>query len=278
MSRTVLITGARGNIGTKLRMHFATLGWDLRLLDVDGGGDPAVTEADLSVWDDDWAGLFRGVDAVVHLAGRPMPQTPWAEAQRFNIDMTMNVYEAAARHGVRRVIFASSNWVMAGHRLGAGVLTTEMEPAPVNAYGVSKLVGERLGRSYFERWGVSSINFRIGYLQTGANLPGAHMGWGEWGQRMWLSNRDLCQAMERAVVAEGVGFAVLNLMSDNPGMRWDIGETRRVIGYAPQDGWAGEMTAALVEQDRVAAELRRMADRLGAMVAEQRWEASRAGA
>ena len=88
---------------------------------------------------------------------------------------------------------------------------------------------------------------------------------------MWLSNWDWCQAMERAVVAEGVGFAVLNLMSDNPGMRWDIGETRRVIGYAPQDGWAGEMTAALVEQDRVAAELRRMADRLGAMVAEQRW-------
>ena len=31
--------------------------------------------------------------------------------------------------------------------------------------------------------------------------------------------------MERAVLAEGVGFAVLNLMSDNPGMRWDIETT-----------------------------------------------------
>ena len=271
MTKTVLITGARGNIGSKLRAHFSALGWRLRLLDVDGGGDPAVVEADLSVWSDSWVEVFREVDAVVHLAGRIMPRTPWAEAQRFNIDMTMNVYEAAARAGVGRVIFASSNWVMAGHRLGEGVLTTDMEPAPINAYGVSKLVGERMGRSYFERWGVSSISFRIGYLQTGENVPGAHMGWGAWGQGMWLSNRDLCQAMERAVVAEGVGFAVLNLMSDNPGMRWDIGETRRVIGYAPLDGWAGEMTPALVDQDRVTAEIQAMAGRLDVMVAERRW-------
>ena len=35
MRRTVLITGAGGNIGTKLRAHFSALGWTLRLLDVD---------------------------------------------------------------------------------------------------------------------------------------------------------------------------------------------------------------------------------------------------
>ena len=42
--------------------------------------------------------------------------------------------------------------------------------------------------------------------------------------------------MERAILAKNVEFAVLNLMSDNPGMRWDIVETRAVIGYDPQDG------------------------------------------
>ncbi len=135
---------------------------------------------------------------------------------------------------------------MAGHRFDKDlILTPDVEPYRINAYGVSKLVGERLGRSYHDRWGLSVICFRIGYCQRGENLPGPHMGWDSWGQLMWLSDRDLCNAMERAVLADGVGFAVLNLMSDNPGMRWDIEATRRVIGYAPQDGATVELTEAM---------------------------------
>jgi NAD+ dependent glucose-6-phosphate dehydrogenase len=271
MSRTVLITGAGGNIGSKLSTHFVGLGWVLRLLDVDSRGDQAVTAADLSLWHDDWACQFEGVDAVIHLAGRPSPRTSWADAQRYNIDMTINVYEAAARHGARRVVFASSNWVMAGHRHGEGRLTTALEPFPINAYGVSKLMGERLGRSYHERWGLSSISFRIGYLQRGDNLPGPQMGWGSWGQLMWLSNRDLCQAMERAVLADGAGFSVLNLMSDNPGMRWDIEETRRSIGYAPQDGAAPVIGDAMRGDEHTGREMQHMASQLEAILAERRW-------
>ncbi|MBV9538209.1 MAG: hypothetical protein JOY70_04660 [Acidisphaera sp.] len=59
---------------------------------------------------------------------------------------------------------------------------------------------------------------------------------------MWLSDRDFCNAMERGVLAEGIGFEVLNLMSDNPGMRWDIETTKQRIGYAPQDGVAPVLT------------------------------------
>ncbi len=58
------------------------------------------------------------------------------------------------RKAMRRVVFASSNWVMAGHRPSAGALTTDMEPYPINPYGVSKLVGERMGRSIHARHGV----------------------------------------------------------------------------------------------------------------------------
>jgi uronate dehydrogenase len=53
---------------------------------------------------------------------------------------------------------------------------------------------------------------------------------------MWLSDGDFCHGVERAVLAEGIGFAVVNLMSDNPGMRWDIAPTQRILGYAPRDG------------------------------------------
>lgn len=271
MTHTVLITGAGGNIGAKLRAHFSALGWTLRLLDIDAKGDAAIAPADLSIWDDRWVDHFAGVDAVIHLAGRPSPRTGWADAVRYNFDLTQNVYEASARKQVKRLVFASSNWVMAGHRFADGPLPTDREPFPINAYGVSKLAGERLGRSYHERFGLSVICFRIGYLQRGDNIPGPEMGWGSWGQLMWLSNRDLCQAMERAVLAENVGFEVLNLMSDNPGMRWAIGTTRQVIGYAPKDGKAPDITERIVADEDTARQLHNTAAELNDLISVRRW-------
>jgi len=271
MTRTVLITGAGGNIGGKLRAHFAELGWTLRLLDIDPRGDTAIRQADLAQWDESWVRQFAGVDAVIHLAGDPRAHASWASVQRLNIDLTANVYAAAVQQRARRVVFASSNWVMAGHRPAGRPLTTDMEPYPINPYGVSKLVGERMGLSAHERHGVSVICFRIGYLQRGDNRPGPHMGWSRWGQAMWLSNRDLCQAMERAVLADGVGFAVLNLMSDNPGMRWDIETTKRVIGYAPQDGVAPVLAEGMEQNERDADALRLMSERLDALLRERHW-------
>ena len=271
MTKTVLITGARGNLGTKLRAHFSALGWAIRLVDRTPGGDPAIAEADLSVYDDSWTRLAANADAIVHLAGDPSPSASWSSVQRLNIDLTQNIYEAAARHGAKRVIFASSNWTMAGHRFANFPLTTDREAAPVNPYGVSKLIGERIGRAFAEHRGVSSISFRIGYCQTGDNLPGPHMGWGIWGQQMWLSNRDLCQAMERAVLAEHLPFAILNLMSDNPGMRWDIETTKRTIGYVPCDSHIPVTTPAIAESEAAARSTRDLQNQLYAIDHTRRW-------
>jgi hypothetical protein len=53
---------------------------------------------------------------------------------------------------------------------------------------------------------------------------------------MWLSNRDFCHLMERCLVADlPERFLIVNGMSDNTGMRWDIEPTRRILGYRPQD-------------------------------------------
>jgi len=243
-TKSILITGATGNLGSKLRSHFSRSGaYDLRLLCRNPDRDPGVTTADLGSYDEAWARQFADVDAVIHLAGDPSPRSSWASIQPLNIDLTLNVFEAARRHGAKRVIFASSNWVMAGYRFRTERLTTDLPPWPTNPYGHSKLFGERLGRSLAERRDLSVIAFRIGWCQKEpGNRPGTHMSMGSWGQQMWLSDRDLCQAMERAILADGIEFAVLNLMSDNPGMRWDIDETRKVIGYAPQDGHATIIT------------------------------------
>ena len=273
MSRIILITGAAGNIGRKLRAHFEGLGWTTRLLDVAARGDPAIHEADLGVWDEVWVKEFAGVDAVCHLAGDPGPGAGWDTIGPLNIDLCMNVYEAAARQGAKRLIFASSNWTMVGHRFEDGPLRPGDVPHPINPYGVSKLIGERLGRSYAERWGLSVICFRIGYNQHDpGNEPGPHMGWGEWGQAMWLSDRDMAQAFECAVEApESVRFAVLNLMSDNPGMRWDLGPTRETIGYAPQDGAAPVVSDEQRRQAATARHAHELAEEARRFVMAMRW-------
>jgi nucleoside-diphosphate-sugar epimerase len=270
MTRTVVLAGAAGNLGRKLAAHFATLGWQLRLLDRDGDGP--IVGCDLSVWDENWAAHFAGADAVVLLAADPSPKASWDSVQRLNLDLPLNVYEAAARGGVRRLIFASSNWVMAGHRVAEGPITTEMSPAPVNAYGASKLVAERIGHAFSVQRGLSVICLRIGYTQRGENLPGPAMGWSEWGQAMWLSNRDFVHGVECAITApDDVRFAVLNLMSDNPGMRWDLEATRRTIGYAPADGAAPVPHPDAAEREaRVRAAREEIAAR-EAWLAESRW-------
>jgi hypothetical protein len=53
---------------------------------------------------------------------------------------------------------------------------------------------------------------------------------------MWLSNRDYCQLMDRCLTATLPSkFAILNGMSANTGMLWDLEDTRRLVGFEPQD-------------------------------------------
>ena len=233
--RRILITGASGNIGAKIRRHLtAHGGFDLTLIDKDPKGDPAIIAADLSVYDQSWVRHFQGIDAVVHLAAEHRHLAPWAALEGPNVDAVINLYEASAAHAVRRVVFASSMHTVTGHP-GSRVVSPEALACPGNLYGATKVVGERLGKSYAERHGVSVICLRIGCVQPGDNLPGPHMGDG-WTQLLWLSDRDLCQGVERAILAGDVQFAVLNLTSDNLMTPWDLSQTTRILGYAPQDG------------------------------------------
>jgi nucleoside-diphosphate-sugar epimerase len=236
--KIVLITGATGNIGRKLRAHLSPLGkYALRLLCLNPDADPEVQTADLTTYDEAWARQFAGVDTVLHVAADPSPRASWRRIQERNLDLLLNVMAAAQLHGVRRVVFASSNFVVAGHRFADGKLTTEMDPAPINAYGASKLFGERLGKMFAERYGVSFIAFRIGVCQrANDNRHGPWIPFGHWGQQMWVSDRDLCSAFEHAIDDERIGFGVYNLVSNNPGMRWEIDTLRDALGFVPRDG------------------------------------------
>ena len=246
LPRHVMITGAGGHLGRKLfddlaaKPGYLVSGMDLRAID-----HPAITQADLA-GEPVWAEHLQGIDTVVHLAADRAPGATWPSAIRHNMDATLALYHFAAEKGVRRVVFASSNWVMGDKRFTDGPLDDRTPPGPVNAYGMSKLFGERTGAYFAAHRGLSVICLRIGWTQwTHANQPGAHMAMGRWGQEMWLSDRDFLGGMEAAIQAENVSFAVLNLMSDNPGMRWDLAHTRRVIGYQPRDGHTARITPAI---------------------------------
>lgn len=268
----VLITGAAGALARRLRPYFQNLGWTLVLLDRAGGDDAAIAVADLALWDS-WVEAFAGVDAVVHLAGNPRPGASWASVTANNIDATLNVFGAAARASVKRIVFASSNWVLAGHRFETAPLDAATEPYPVNAYGAGKLFGERLGRAWADIHGISTIALRIGYCQRDHdNQPGTHMGWGLWGQRMWLSDQDLCQGFEKAVTAPAsLRFGVFNLVSSNRGMRWRLDDARDALGYVPADHSMPAETAAMAEETEAALRARRLVEASEALILRRRW-------
>ncbi len=128
--------------------------------------------ADLAIFDEDWITHFHGVDTVVHLAANPNESAPWEDLIGPNLDALANVFHAAALAGVERIIFASSNHVMGDYRhLGDGPITVDMTPLPDGPYGVTKLVGERLGRSLARAFDLTFIAIRIGWVQEGKNRP-----------------------------------------------------------------------------------------------------------
>jgi uronate dehydrogenase len=249
-AQTVLITGAAGNLGSKLRRHLESR-HPLRLLDIDPHGDPAILPADLARWESDWVAQFHGVDAVAHLAANAVAQQDWPSVVGPNIDGIIHVFEAAAQAGVRRLVYASSNHVMGGYKDDPepALLTTDLPPRPgtryvVNGeqrdstpYGAAKLFGERLGKAYALARGLSVIAVRIGWVRPGENRPqDVPPERGDWFRLMWLSNRDYGHLLERCLTAApDLRFAVVNGMSANTGMRWDIEHTRWLLGYEPQD-------------------------------------------
>ena len=171
-----MITGAAGALGQAIRAHLTAGGrYDLSLIDRDPRGDPEIQVADLALWQERWYALFEGAHAVLHLAGVPSSLRAWSELARDNIDATLQVFEAAARGGARRVVFASSLHVLWGHGDRSGSIPPGEPPAPLSAYGSSKAAGERIARVYAERSGLSVICFRIGAVRAEPFPPDASL-------------------------------------------------------------------------------------------------------
>jgi uronate dehydrogenase len=223
----ILITGAAGQIGTTLREGLRGRYPVLRLSDI-APLDPArdgeeIAPADLtdlaSVED-----VMRDVDCVVHLGAIP-GEDSWDKILPNNIVGTWNVFEAARRQGVRRVVYASSHHAVGFYRRDRDIDPTVV-PRPDGIYGVSKVFGEAVGRLFADKHGLSVACLRIGAFRdkpTDRRLL-----------YVWLSPRDAVQLVGCCIDAPDYHFIVVYGVSDNARGRYR-NTGLEFLGYRPQD-------------------------------------------
>lgn len=228
--RRLLLTGAAGGLGRVLRPRLKADADVLRVSDIAemeaAGAGEEVVRCDLS---DRVAvdRLVQGCDAIVHLGGISV-ERPFEEIVEANIKGVYHVYEGARRHGVRRVVFASSNHVIGFHKQGVR-LDADAPRRPDGYYGLSKSFGEDLSRFYFDRYGIETACLRIG--SSFPEPKDRRM------LRTWLSYDDLTELVRRCLHAPQVGHAVVYGMSANPEVWWDNAKAAH-IGFAPRDSSA----------------------------------------
>lgn len=238
----VLITGAAGALGKELRRSGTKLGKAIRLTDRLPSTALGAHEEDRPLDLADMAAVsaaVAGCDAIVHLGAQATEGT-WDAVLQSNIIGTYNIYEAARRHGTKRIVYASSihtvGYYERNHTIDAKVPTR-----PDSLYGVSKTFGENLASYYFDKFGIESVCLRIGSCFPEPS-DRRHL-------ITWLSYRDMRQLVERSLSVPRVGFMISYATSSNRESFWD-NRAASVLGYRAEDSADDhrEMVLAKTEQ------------------------------
>jgi uronate dehydrogenase len=234
----ILITGAAGGIGRMMRPLLRGVYPTIRLSDIveiDPEAGEEFVKSDLA----DMTAVERicaGVDGVIHL-GASSVEDQWEPVLNNNIIGGYNLFEAARRQGVQRVVFATTNHVVGFYRRQRTIDHTVM-PRPDSRYGVSKAFGEALGRMYADKYGLRVFNIRIGNVD--------HRPADRRRLSIWISPRDLVQLIRIGLEHPEIHFEVVYGISDNARAWYDNRNAYR-LGYAPEDraeDYAKEATEA----------------------------------
>jgi uronate dehydrogenase len=224
--KTLLITGAAGDVGTHLRRELAGQ-YALRLSDIKPIKKLAAGEKSMPgdiARLTDMVRVTKGVDAIMHLGGFAV-EGPWSEILRANIVGCYNLFEAAHRNGVKRVLFATSNHAMGFYRRDQKI-DHRMYPKPDSRYGLSKVFGEQLGSLYSDKYGMEVFCIRIGNVNP-APVDKRRLS-------LWLSPRDLAQLVKIGVDHPDIRFEIVYGVSGNKRSWYDNSNAER-LGYKPQD-------------------------------------------
>ncbi len=232
--KTILITGINGVIGTTIQPLFNE-GWRLYGLDSKPPFSDSTFKADIAHYDD-VERVFKQIKphVVIHLAASSWPKAHWDYILAGNIKGTHNIYECARKYGVQRIVFASTNHVVGREHdrwlIGKRTHSISLNDgyAPDGDYAISKIFGEELARWYFYTYNVETICLRIGSVIKD-NIPRTKRE-----QSQWLSQRDLRQAILRAIVTH-TRYGVYFIASNNQTGAFDIAPARKDLNFTPQD-------------------------------------------
>ena len=224
--KRLLVTGAAGGIGKAIRAKLAPLAKIVRLSDRAGLGNKASHEEIVycELTDKDSVDkMVAGCDGIVHLGGQSV-EADWQTVRDSNIEGLYHLYEAARKHKVSRIFFASSNHVI-GYYPQSQLLDAQTPPRPDGLYGVSKAFGEALASLYHDKFGIETAIVRIGSCFP---EPVDH--------RMlatWLADDDLVSLLECMFEASRLGCPIIYGMSDNDVVWWDNSQVA-YLGWKPK--------------------------------------------
>jgi uronate dehydrogenase len=225
--KKLVLTGAAGRLGSYLREPLTKLADELVSTDIaeDIGTlypRESYVQADLADLDA-MIDVLKGADMVVHF-GAIGDEAPFEEILGPNIIGAHNVWEAAFRNGVKRVVYASSVHTVGMHKI-ADNIGLDAPDRPDTFYGLAKCFAEDLGRMYWDKRGVESVHMRI-FSCAQVVAPRS--------LSTWLSYDDLIRMVTAAITAQTVGFSIVYGISNND--RAPVHNTGAGhIGYKPQD-------------------------------------------
>ena len=244
--QTVLMTGAAGGIGTRLRGLLKGVYPRLRLSDLKTPRDLAADEefvaadlADLAAVEK----IVEGVDGIVHLGGHSV-EGPWETILSANIVGCYNLFEAARRKRVERIVFASSNHAV-GFYPRARRIGVDHHVRPDTRYGVSKAFGEALGALYAFKHGLRVTCIRIGNFGD-TPLDRRRLS-------IWIKPEDLVQLVRIGLEHPDIRFEVLYGASYNERSWWDNHRAYE-LGYRPTGRGEDFREHAMTEQAKLKAD------------------------
>ncbi|MCK0095445.1 NAD(P)-dependent oxidoreductase [Yoonia sp. F2084L] len=225
--KKLVLTGAAGALGSRLRGPLKKMCDELVSTDIaDDIGElqkgETYVQADLSNLDA-MLKIIDGADMVVHF-GAIADEAAWDDILQSNIIGAYNVWEAAYRGGVKRVVYASSVHAVGMHKK-TDTIGLDAPHRPDTYYGLAKCFSEDLASLYWDKRGIEAVCLRIFSCAPATNARSIGT---------WLSYDDLIHLVERSVDSPVVGFSIVYGISNNDRAVVDNAKAGH-LGYRPKD-------------------------------------------